>query len=83
MHRVTVISFYVLLVRTARKEGLLEWSCVICPSVCTSEISKSVALRPVWVTFHINVMRVCPCIVSVKVAPPVRMLVCAHGKVRK
>jgi hypothetical protein len=34
MHHVTVTSFYLLLVRNAWKEGLLEWSCVsVCPSV--------------------------------------------------
>jgi hypothetical protein len=59
------------------------WSGRVYLPVCTAEISKPVALRPIWVTFHINVVRICPCVVSVKVAPSLRLLVCTHGKLRK
>ena len=39
-------------------------------SVRISEVSKSVALRLIWVTFHINVVPVCLFIVSVNPLKP-------------
>jgi len=46
-------------------ERKVYWSGRVYLSVCISEVSKSVALRPIWICFRINVVPVCPCIVSV------------------
>jgi len=51
-------------------ERKVYWSGRVCLSVCISEVSKSVALWPIWITFRINVVPVCPCIVPVNLSAP-------------
>jgi hypothetical protein len=56
------------------------WSGRLHLPVHTSEISKSVALRKVWVKLRMKVVRVYPFIASIKVASSIRLLVYTHGK---